>query len=175
MADQETKLKFIARITTDPHTRLHDLAKEMGVKYSTLYKWREEYLEAEAAGDVSSVINADELMVARVAEQVRNDLDCAGLPTDGIESSVTKLTSGIDGLRVLDTKLTTAAAAVASRILGVTGRHDLEPRDLLVLANALSSLQSSFFAKGTNVNVLQYNESDGNSGGLKRFKELMNA
>lgn len=176
MADQETKLKFLARITTDPHTRLHDLAKELEVKYATLYKWREEYLEAEAAGNVSAVINADELMLARVAEQVRNDLDCAGLPVDSVDGAVTKLTASIDGLRALDTKLTAAAQAVTSRIIGVAGRHDLEPRDLLTLANALSSLQTAFFAKGTNVNVLQYNEAEGgDTGGLKKFKELMNA
>ena len=178
-SEQEVKLKFLASITNNPHQRLHDLVGELGVSYGTLFKWRKEYLDAKLAGDISTCVNVDELIIARAADSVRDDLitlhpESKTAIEGSIVQEVTAVTTGLSALQLLDTRLTTAGLGLAARIATMSNRHDLEPRDLLTLASALSNLQTAFFTKGTNVNVLNVNAAEG-SEGLSKFKELLNA
>lgn len=154
-ANEEARLKLIGILTTDPNVPLRPLVEELGVSYSALFNWRKEFIDAAAATEVTDVVHSD-IPVTELAK----------------ESSV--LAKGVDSLRMLDTALSATALSIVQRTARMLNKTDLEPRDMLVLANAISTLQDAFFAKGTNVNVLQYNEAEGGSG-LQKFKELMRA
>lgn len=154
-ATEETRLKFIGLLTIDPNLPLRPLQEELGVSYSTLFKWRAEYLEAQK--------------IDEVIDLVQN-----GPGVYELAKESTELAKSVDSLRLLDTALSATALSIVNVSARMLNRSQLDPRDMLTLANTIATIQEAFFAKGANVNILQYNEG-GSNGGLKKFKELLGA
>ena len=160
-SDDDIKLKVLGRMQLDSSpANLRTISTELKLPYSKLIKWRKELKEATDAGDISSLVDADQLLIHRVAEDVKNDLkDLA--PTEGefIEAAVDDVVDGIDSYKVLNTRLQTTALVLAQKIDNMADIA-VTAKDVIVLVDALAKLQLAFFNKSvTNVNVLNQQNS----------------
>ena len=167
--DESRKLEALGRIKAG--AKLADLVVDMGIKYPVLLKWRKELQNAEANGEMASIVDVDAVVVHRIAEEVKHDLVALSEDEENITAitgEVESATQAIDGLQLLNTKVQTTALKLADKIDGLTFSA-LEAKDVLTLVDALTKLQVAFFNKGgTNI---QINNASG--GPLGEFKGLM--
>ena len=169
----EQKLKILGKIQIDSSpSNLRAISEEMKVPYSRLLKFRKELEQATEDGDISTLVNADALMVHRVAEEVKQDLeDLAPQEGELISADVDKAVDGIEGLTVLSQRLQTTALALASKINNLA-ETAVDGKDILILVESLSKIQMAFFNKNiTDIKIL--NQSGGyQEGGVSAFQGL---
>ena len=168
----EQKLKILGKIQIDSSpSNLRAISEEMKVPYSRLLKFRKELEQATEDGDISTLVNADALMVHRVAEEVKQDLeDLAPQEGELISADVDKAVDGIEGLTVLSQRLQTTALALASKINNLA-ETAIDGKDILILVESLSKIQMAFFNKNiTDIKIL--NQSGGYQEGVSAFQGL---
>jgi len=157
----EEKLRIMGKMQADSSpAALRTISEEMQVPYSRLIAYRKELRLAEENGDISLLVDADKLIVHRVAEEVRQDLKELA-PTEGelISAKVDEATDSVDGYLVLNERLQTTALTIASKINNLADTA-VDSKELLILVESLTKLQVAFFNKQvTNVNVLNQSNS----------------
>ena len=98
----------------------------------------------------------------------------AGLSSDELlDTSATlanEVLGKLDNLQLLQENLQLSALAVSRKILRTIDTLR-DPKDIVPLVDCISKLQNAFFAKGTNVNVLQMGNAS--EEGISAFKSLM--
>lgn len=169
--NEEIRLKAFGFLQVDSSpSRLRELVKELDVPYSTLLKWRKELNAATKEGNVFSLINADQLMLHRVAEESRLELKKLA-PEEGelIEAEVNDVINGVEGLQVLNKQLQTTAIKLARRVDSLTA-STVYGKDIAILVDALTKLQIAFFNKTTNTINVQNNTYGDDS--ISKFKGL---
>lgn len=162
---EEFRLQSVALLSTG--SSVTEVAQQFGIPTSVVNKWINEArmngdklnLETilEAPDDVYSQLKEEDFdmtnqgeLLHRMADTVTDKLVNLANDTKEITGDVM---SSVDGLKSLDTEMQNCALKITNKIaLMATTLRD--PKDALTLADALAKLQASFFAKGTNVNVL---------------------
>ena len=165
----EDKLKALGKM--EAGIALHEISADLGIPYPKLLKWRKELKEHKENGTIMDVVNADEVVVHAVAEQVKQDLiDLDPDSKDIIEADINEVVKSIDNLSVLSTRLQTSAMQLANQISQISVLCT-DPKEMSFLAKALCDMQEAFFNKPvTNINV-QTNNYSGE--GVSKFKSLM--
>jgi len=169
----EEKLRILGKIQIDSSPgNLRTISEEMKVPYSRLLKYRKELEQATEDGTIANLVNADALIVHRVAEEVKHDLEELA-PQEGelIGAEVDKTVDGINGLEVLSTRLQTTALTLASKINNLADIA-VDSKDILILVESLSKIQMAFFNKNI-IDIKILNQSGGmQSGSVSAFEGL---
>ena len=145
----DVKYKIISDLLSDIEPRL--IAASHDVPYTRVLRYNKELKDAKEAGDISSLIDIDAVMLQDLMQQYR-DTTPEGLleAVDEAIGSVTKSKSLLDNLNI---SLQTAAHSISTQIqrrsMVVESCSELE-----ILSEALCNLQEAFFnPKGTQLNV----------------------
>jgi len=157
----DLKLKAFGSFKTGSSAR--EVSEELEIPYAKALKWKKQLSEAEEDGEVANLVEADAVLIHRVAEEVKEELVALGADANAIEGELQKAGDKIEAYKILNEKLNLTAVRLADRINSMAGTVS-ETGELKDLVDALSSLQTSFFAKGTNVAVFP-----GQSGGESGF------
>lgn len=130
----------------DPTT----IADELNISKSTLLRWKREYAEAKEAGTLAELIDIDTMVITKAGELM-------DLPPEEVQTVVKKM----DNHQKLSEELNKTALAVVAQVKStiLSAEHISQ---LSEAAEILCSIQTAFFAKGTQVNV-QNNFGEGNS------------
>jgi len=133
-----------------------EVATELDEPYSKINKLKKEYKEAEERGELFELIKADELTIARVAEEVRQDLLTLDPNADAeiISGEIEQGIAKINSLQLLSEKANVTAISVIERIEEEVKNKNLEVKDLMLLAEALAKIYGSFFSKGNQIAIL---------------------
>lgn len=169
---EEVKLKALGKIHLDSTpVNLRQISEDDSIPYSTLIRWKRELEEAEAKGELDTLVDVDKLLVHRIAEETAQELKDL-VPSEGelIDKEISEVTKAIDGYQVLNQKLQVAALGIADQI-SLLASACTNTKELALLASSLSVLQTAFFNKGTSINVLQQNNNYSNEG-VSKFKSL---
>lgn len=169
--EEEIRLRAFGFLQLDSSpSRLRELVEELRVPYSKLLRWRKELNVATKEGNVFSLINADQLMLHRVARETKLELEELA-PKEGelIEKEVDSVVNGVEGLQVLNTQLQTTAIKLAKKVDRLTASIEYG-KDIVALVDSLTKLQIAFFSKTTNtINVQNNTYSDE---GISKFATL---
>lgn len=150
----EVRTRFIAIITQNPEIRLHDLVGQFPASYADMFTWRKEYFESFAADvDYTPV---DSVQLAKAQAQYVNDkaLEALAMPNLAITEKEVKSLAKITITEVLEQSLQVAALKLASRITTHCAVPELDSRDFNTLATALSTLNTAFFSKPTQIGIV---------------------
>lgn len=149
--DESIKLKVLGLISVDESpANLRDIASEYKLPYSKLIKWRKELKQSVEDGDMAILLDADQIMLHRVAEETKRELEELG---GNVECDVDGVIVAVDNLGVLNDRMQTTALRLATQInsLSLTG---IDARELQSLTQSLCAIQMAFFNKQTTqVNV----------------------
>lgn len=164
---EETKLAIMGKLHAGVAPRA--LVEEFKVPYPTVLKFKHELKDATAQGQLHTLINVDEIIVESVAHQVAEELTALS-PEEAkeIKAAVGEVTEGAKGLNVLNTSLQTTALKVAGKLNEKVDERNLELKELNLVVDSLTKLQTAFFNKGTQVNI-QNNVGEQTT----RFKAMM--
>ena len=148
-----TKAVALSRIMTD--VPLSDISKDLDVPYATLLKWKS---EAELDEVVMAPEEVTRDVVSRVATEVRGELAEGAL-------------EGVTGLTKLNTRVQEVGLKLADRI-AVIANFTEDARDVQLLADALTKIQTAFFKTGPAVNILNQTNNMSESG-VHTFSNLL--
>lgn len=166
---EEQKLTVFAKLQTGLDARA--IADETELPYPIILKWRKEYREAEEAGTIHKLLDADALLLHRVAEEVQHDLEEVA-PKEGelIASDVESAVAKIDTYNILNEQCQATAIKLVSKISNMTDTQ-LGPLELNSLVESLAKIQMAFFNKNTvQMNVL--NQTNINEDGVSTFSDF---
>lgn len=162
------KLKLAALAMLKLEHKPRDIADKLGISYGTVLKYSKELIEAERRNDVLSLFALPELALAELLDTVRNNYDglltVLGVDSAPLVGELEQLGDGIRAMQGLEVDLATAASKL-SRKLAVMTDLTTEANELYTLCEALSKLQTAFFAKGTTVQVANISGGLPNGGG----------
>jgi len=149
MADD--KLRALGLISQGMPVR--EVSAKLEIGYAKLLKWKKEYEESLECNKVSKVLDVPALIVNRIANEVKDDVQALGT-SDDLEGEIVDFVDGVDGLNKLSVELQSTAVALSKSIKQMSALQP-GPSELIMLVEALSTLQTAFFSKNvTNVNVL---------------------
>lgn len=169
---EEQKLRAIGLIAEDrTPANLRKIAEEEKIPYSKLIKWRAELDKTKVDGSVEVAIQADQVLIHRIAEETKKEL--SELPEGTVvEGDIDAVVSGLTGLDILSTTTQSAALRLAKRVdhlaLGCT-----DARELQSLVTSICALQVAFFNKQTTQVNVQNNTYT--SDAVSKFKGLKKA
>ena len=154
MNEDDLRLQAMGLMQVDDSPNsLREIAGDIGVPYSRLLKWRKEMREAVEEGNIHALVNTDQVILHRVAEEVQHELEeIAPTEAEAIEGDIAQVLTGIEGLNVLSDDLQKVALVIAKKLSGMALLLS-DPKDVLLLVESLTKLQTAFFAKGTSVTV----------------------
>lgn len=171
----ETKLSALALISAGED--LKDIVDKLEVAYPTLKRWKDELELAQTNQNIAGLVDVDQVMLHRIAEETKQDL--IDLASDGkdiaeIDEAIHGIVESIDGYNLLNTKLQTVALRAADRVNNLidsgTGIGDLK-----LLVETLALIQNAFFNKPTtNINMLNQHTNVSNTQ-VNNFKGLKRA
>lgn|SRR5574343_41610 len=153
---EEQKLQVLGKLKAGLEAR--EISEQLIIPYPIVLKWRKELKEAEQLGTVHTLVNADALLVSRVAEEVKEDLKNIA-PTEGelITKDVNEVIAKVDSYALLNTQLHATALKAVSKISGMLDAQ-IGPSELDLLIDGLTKIQTAFFNKNSNtVNILNQN------------------
>lgn len=146
-----------------------EVSRKIGVPYPTVNKWKKEAATLEHKEDLVTIMDTDKAVVHEVAENIKNKL--AELVEDGDEI-VTGVLEKVDQLAALQTGLQESGINLLKRIDVLTDACE-SAGDVIALVEAVAKLQTAFFSKGANVNVLNVPGSGPvSSEGINAFKSM---
>lgn len=150
--DEKTKLMALAHIKAGRKPK--DVAELLNISYSQALRLSKDLSEAERRGDVQSLFRLDEAALDTLIESAKSEL---AVPEElatskAIEGQLEDIKEGLQGLDELDTAMQEAAGALTKRLKTLSSTAT-QPDTILMLARALSELRNSFFAKGSNVSL----------------------
>jgi hypothetical protein len=134
-----------------------DIPASTDISYSQALKLKKELEEAELTNTVHELVNMEEAAFEILLESVQRELNAPaselGL-TRALEGELVTLSNSVKAAKVLEEELCIAGAALTRKIQQMAVSATTSDT-ILVLAEALSKIQSAFFAKGTNIQVNQ--------------------
>lgn len=152
---EQTRLLALARLKVGVKPIV--VSEECGISYSQALKLKKDLADAEEKNTMAELVRMDdaafEVLLDTVRTQLADPAKALGL-TEELEGELMSLTEGMTSNKKLEKELVDAAAVLATKIrqMAVLANNS---DTVLVLAEALAKLQSSFFAKGTNVQINQ--------------------
>lgn len=162
--DDHKMYQAISRIDNGEGKR--EVAEELGVSYGTVMRWYREYEHAKTNNTLDALLDMDKLILATAGQLLES-----GVMVDEVEEGVAQVKAKLNKLEVLqeDFILTAQAINVQIRSRVMSAEHTSE---LVELADALCSLQNSFFNKNsTQVNVQNnYSGTESKYGGFLNDK-----
>lgn len=156
--DDKTRVLILANLKVGHTPR--ETAEKYNVSYPTVLKLRNELIEAEEFGNIKELFNMDEAALQLMIDAVKQNLQEEGvgelITSEEVEESFNELKESLKGLNELEVEMQRAARILVRQISVVAGiAHNSDT--LVNLAEALAKLQSSFFAKGTNIQIANFN------------------
>lgn len=137
-----------------------EVAEEVNISYSQALKLSKQLVEAERRDAVLDLFDVEEAVLHQVLEAVKSNSSIAELiPQDVLEGEVEQLSKGLKGLSALETEMQNTAATLVGRI-NLVAATTTNADTISILAESLSKLNTSFFAKGSNVQVNNFNSGD---------------
>ncbi len=167
---QEVKLKALGLIAED--VDLKEIVEELDVAYGTLIRWKTELKEGIANGNLTSLLETDELLVARVAEELVEELvEMAPDQTKAIQGELVDIVKGVGGYQELSVELQEVASNLAKKInmLTLTATNNIQIESLVV---SLAKLQEAFFNKNVTQVAVFNSQAQQSSTSVDKFKGL---
>ncbi len=163
---EEQKLAAIGLLSEGLSAK--DVSRQLVIPYTQVLKWKPEVEFIETKEDVETVLDIDKVVLHELAETVRDKLEDVA---EGAGDLVDGVLARIDTLTILEGNLQSSALGLIKKLdaLVETIEH---PEELLTLVEAIAKLQTAFFAKGANVNVLNMPAGQTSSKGISAFKSL---
>jgi len=162
---EHNKIVTLARLKNGEKPK--DISTMMDVPYATVLKWNKELIKAEHQDRVHELFNLDEAILDKLLATVSTDLEgiasLLGTEVDAVKEGVVELKGQLSGLSLLEAQLQDSAMTVAKQI-GAQAITATSSDTLCILADALAKLNTSFFAKGTNVQI-----NNNNGGSFEEF------
>lgn len=152
-AEEKTRLLALAHLKLDKKPK--EVAELLDISYAKVVRWRKELEEAERRQSVTDLFNLDEATLETVLEAAKNELEPSALQLstkEALEGELQSIRSGVKGGQELEVELQKTALTLTNRI-STLAAGATQAETVVMLAKALSDLQTSFFAKGTNVQV----------------------
>jgi hypothetical protein len=147
-----------------------EISRELSIPYPKVLKWKPEAAAIQSKQDLETVLDVDKVMLHELAEGVKEKLEDIA---EGSGEIVTGTLAKIDQLAELQVDLQESGINVLKKINTMIDSCK-EAGDVLLLVDAIAKLQTSFFAKGANVNVLNVPGSGAPSDtNVSAFKSLM--
>lgn len=157
--NDRTKLIALAHLKNSESPTEVAKRPELDISYSQALKLSKQLVEAEKRNTVLELFNMEEAALETLLNTVSQELVLTG-EILGVESSANTAANGLakqlNGLDLLESEFQSAAIEIA-RNLKLQALASSEINTLLTAAEALSKLQTAFFAKGTNVQVNNIN------------------
>lgn len=163
--EEKTRLLALAHLKLDKKPK--EVAELLDIAYAKVVRWRKELEEAERRDAIADLFNLDEATLETVLEAAKNELEPHALQlTDKevLEGELQSIKEGVKSGQLLEAELSEAATTLTKRI-SVLAAGATQAETVVMLAKALSDIQTSFFAKGTNVQV--------NNFGGNNFEEFL--
>lgn len=155
--DERAKLVALAHLKTGKKPA--EVATLVDIPYSTALKLNKDLKAAEEQDAVLELFNVSEAAFQSIIQAASEDLAIAGelVGADEVSRQLSTIKEGVDGLKMLDASFQRAANTIANQInlMAASAEHT---DSIVNLAEALAKLQSSFFAKGTNVQINNYDK-----------------
>jgi len=150
MANDTNKQIGLVMLMDDEDPKI--IAAQLDVAVGTVLRWKNELAKAKDEDKVNDLIKLDNLALDMLAKQA-NGLNVPDELQTPLSESIDNVTKGVTGLQRLETDLQSTANYLNTRIrsMGSTANTVGEINEL---TEALCKLQNAFFAKGTNVQIL---------------------
>lgn len=148
-----------------------DVARQLSIPYPTVLKWKPEAESIKYKVDLETVLDVDKVILHELAESTKDKLN--ELVEEGSEL-VEQVLTKIDNIGILQTNLQLSGTAVLIKINDLIEKCN-NADDILILVEAISKLQTAFFSKGANVNVLNMPGSQQSESQINAFKSLQRA
>ena len=177
------KLKFFGMVkaaaAVGTQVDITDASNELNVPVARLRTWTKEFIEAEQDENILKLLDVDELIVDKIAQELTEeasfliDEETGTIAVEPRHLPSCKTTESfkdkVSGLQALSTELQGAAGTIANKIIKAAAEPDLTPRELKSLAEGITSIQNAFFNKPqTNVQV---NMAVGENSLASKFKQ----
>ena len=127
-----------------------EVSRELQVPYPKVLEWKRETDLLDDKHDLEDVLDADKAILHELAEGVRHKLEEL-VPEGG--DLVTATLERVDKLGELQVDLQGAGIKLIGKVNSLVSKCS-NPEDILKLVDAVAKLQTAFFSKGANVNVL---------------------
>ena len=151
MANDKSKLIAMALLKLGHTPR--EVADKTNISYTTVVKLLKELGEAETKGTILQLFDLDKLSFDNLMQSAQAEIEGLLTVVSGSDVVIENiLPSRISGLQVLEVEFQDSAKKIAHKI-GLLASITTDASELAVLSDALSRLQTSFFAKGTNITV----------------------
>ena len=155
--DEKTRLLALAYLKQEKKPK--EVADILDISYAQAVKLRKELEEAEKRGTIQDLFNVSEAVLETVLEAARKELEPTELvlsDTQAIEGELQSIKESVSKGDLLEKEFQDSALALAKRINSLAASAT-QAETVVMLARALSELQTSFFAKGANVQVNNFN------------------
>ena len=143
--DEKTKLQIIGKI--EAGCNLREIVREFRVPYPAVKKIADDLQKEENKAEIISTVKTKEIVEGEIVET---------------KKLVEKTNDDIERLSVLHSEIQETASLALSRIRDLLNIPNIEVKELAILIDSLSKLQSAFFkSQNPIVNVInteQYNE-----------------
>lgn len=137
-----------------------EIAKELDLSTSIVYRFKRELDEAKENGGIDTLIDLDRVVLGEVIESVKENH-----PT--LAESAEQLSSGVLSAQRLSEEMHATARHLTTRVKFMAASADTSS-ELLILSEVLCNLQNAFFNnKTTQVNV------QNNYGGQSGYSEFL--
>ena len=151
---EDTKFKILLEIEKGATPR--EISETFNVPYSRVLRMRRELTAAKETNEVQSLVNVEQEVVHRIAEEVRKDL-AEMSPNENTDKAIEGVIEAIDGYQLLNTKTQESAMKIIERLNSMVSIC-MTPIELEVLANSLTKIHIAFFNKNsTSVQILNQN------------------
>ena len=180
-----SKLEFFGILAAEPDIELKPLVQRLKIPYNKLMKWKKEHQQYTSADDVAKAVNADQIIVDRIATEVSKEIleatpeeltidpktnkivavselqkyeDTKRKAIEDMETLTKSFKDRVNGLQALQSEMQATAGALVNKIAGtlLDEEGSLAIKDLASLSSALSTLHNAFFNRpSTNIQVNQ--------------------
>jgi FtsZ-binding cell division protein ZapB len=155
---EKTKLIALAHLKNGKTPR--ETSELLGISYSQALKLNKDLAKAEKNNTLQELFNLDEAAVEALLENVHTELAPAVEVLEGeiqpLKDKLNELSDEVSGARALEQELVESARRIAKQInANAISAPCIE--SILVMTEALTKLQTAFFAKQANVQVNNIN------------------
>jgi len=164
--DDATKLRVLGLLKAGGKAK--DIARDEGVAYPKVLKWRKELDGMQADEDIQEILKVEPAVVHEIAEGVKERLEDL---SEGSGELVESVVRDINKLMTLEEDMQESGIKLVKRINEMVDACT-SPLELESLVTSLAKLQTAFFAKGSNVNVLNAPNASFSDSGVSTFSSM---
>lgn len=145
-----------------------EVSRQLSIPYPNVLKWKPEAESIQTKEDLEIVLDLDKVVLHDLAETTRDKLD--SLVEEGGDV-VTGVLKRLDKLGTLQIDLQESAITILKKVNTLIDDCKTSS-DIVELVEAISRLQTAFFAKGANVNVLNMPGHQASDTKINKYKSL---